>query len=287
MVVKAGLVSAVLAVAGVAGAGAGWAEPVRFASAVVEPTPFLRRFAQEHGRVAAARPGEMVGGDLFRPAGAGPFPALVLLHGCESGDATVARRQQQAERYVAQGYAVLAVDSFGPRGIEQDCVSVRGEPAADRIADAYGALDFLAGQPFVNAARVGLLGAAQGGSAVLLALSPIGTEQRPGRQFAAGVAFYPACSPVAATVSAPVLVLTGALDRWASAADCEVMAALPHGGGAAVKLVVLSGAHHGFDAEALRDGPREAFGYHLEFNAAAAAAANADAAGFLAGVLKQ
>ncbi len=280
---KAGLVLAMLAVAG---AGAGWAEPVRFAAAAVEPTPFLRRFAEEHGRVAAAQPGETVAGDLFRPSGAGPFPALVTLHGCESEDATAARRQQQADRYVAQGYVVLAVDSFGPRGIEQDCVSVRGGPAADRIADAYGALDFLAGQPFVDRARIGLLGAAQGGSAVLLALSPIGTEQRPERRFAAGVAFYPACSPVAATLSAPVLVLIGALDRWASAADCRVMAALPQARGAAVELVVLPGAHHGFDAEALRGGPREAFGYHLEYDAAAAAAANADAERFLARTLK-
>ena len=276
------LIAAILA-----GAVPASAEAVRFASAAADPTPFMQRQAERLGTVARPTPGEMVGGDLFEPAGNGPFPAIVALHGCEGWPTDPAARQRQAERYVAQGYVVLAVDSFGPRRIAQACVPTAGNPVADRVGDAYGALDWLAAQPFVDASHVAVLGSSQGGSVVLAVLSPGVFLRRAGPRFAAGVAFYPVCAPGSAVVSVPLLVLIGALDDWTPASDCQAMAALPHDGGAPEQVLVFPGAHHAFNGPSVRDHPRDVFGHHLEYNAAADAAANTAIAGFLSDTLKR
>src|SRR5262249_32250032 len=56
---------------------------------------------------------------LHRPAGAGPFPAVVALHGCAGlfgKDGGLAPRHADwAERLAAEGFIVLFPDSFGSR----------------------------------------------------------------------------------------------------------------------------------------------------------------------------
>src|ERR1700687_5564786 len=87
----------------------------------------------------------MLRGILFRPEGAGPFPSVVALHGCES---LVNRLGQMAphfadwgERLVAAGLAVVFPDSFGSRGLRTQCRvferKVRSEQ--ERVADAHAA----------------------------------------------------------------------------------------------------------------------------------------------------
>ena len=262
------------------------AEPVQFSSAPVPPTPFSQHQAELRGTVALPRPGDPIAGELYRPVGDGPFPAIIALHGCEGWLHTLEGRQRQAERYVAQGYVILLVDSFGPRGIKQACVPTPGNSPADRLGDAYGAFDWLAARPFVESSRIAILGASQGGNVVLSTLSPSGSALTAGRHFAAGVAFYPDCSPAAAVVNAPLLVLIGSLDDWAPASSCRQMAALPHDGGASERVVVLSGAQHAFDVESIRGHPRDVFGHHLEYSEAATVAANAIVDEFLAATLK-
>ena len=264
-----------------------WADPVQFASAPVPPTPFMQHQAGLRGTVAQPTPGEPIAGDLYKPDGTGPFPSIVALHGCEGWPANAEGRRLQAAKYVAQGYAFLWVDSFGPRGIRQTCSPPPGSPFADRLADAYGALDWLVAQSFADPSRVAVLGASQGGSAVLVALGPTGSALAHGHRFAAGVAFYPVCSPAYAVVSAPLLVLIGALDDWTLASDCQVMAAQRPESGAPVKVVVFPEAYHAFNGDSVRAGPRQAFGHHLEYNEVATTAANAMVAEFLAAMLRQ
>jgi dienelactone hydrolase len=146
----------------VAWAAMALADPVQFTSAPVPPTPLMQHRAGLRGTVALPRPGDPIAGELYKPVGDGPFPAIVALHGCEGWLHTPERRQRQAERYVAQGYAILLVNSFAPRGIKQACVPPPGSPPMDRLGDAYGALDWLATRPFVDASRIALLGASQG-----------------------------------------------------------------------------------------------------------------------------
>jgi hypothetical protein len=48
--------------------------------------------------------------------------------------------------------------------------------------------------------------------------------------------------------------------RHPPASDCREMTALPHDGGAPERVVVLAGAHHAFDVEAIRAHPCNVFG---------------------------
>ncbi len=261
--------------------GISCAEPVQFASASIKPTSFAERQAKLHGVIATPLPGDTIVGDIYKPDGRGPFPAIVAMHGCEGWPSAAEDRRHQAERYLAQGYVFLAVDSYGPRGIKQACVPTLGNQPADRIGDALGALDWLNTPPFVDGSRVALLGASQGAGVVLSILSGSGVAYTATHHFAAGVAFYPVCSPSAAVVTAPLLVLIGALDDWMSAADCRVMGNMSHAGGSTETIIVLPNAYHAFNGESVRGQPRDVFGHHLEYNEAATIIANEAVSAFL------
>ena len=59
-------------------------------------------------------------GRLYRPKGAGPLPAVVMMHGCSGmwqrdGTTPTANYRFWAEHFQGRGYAALLLDSFGPR----------------------------------------------------------------------------------------------------------------------------------------------------------------------------
>ena len=58
-----------------------------------------------------------IGGALFKPAGPGPFPAVVYMAPCPGIDAPLLRAQQKTitDQLLAKGVAILIVDSFTPR----------------------------------------------------------------------------------------------------------------------------------------------------------------------------
>lgn len=201
-------------------------------------------------------PGLELAGRLYRPAGEGPFPAVVLLHGCSGlwardGEPTSSFRAW-AEHFRARGYVALLVDSFGPRGEREICTQAQRKvsPATDRSRDAHAALSWLAGRREVDAARIGLVGWSNGGTAVLNALRP----DAPGRAgdgtpaYRAGVAFYPGCGPLAKasySPTAPLLIQAGGADDWTPARYCEALARQAPAG--RVEIDVYPGAHHSFD----------------------------------------
>jgi dienelactone hydrolase len=256
------------------------AETVQFHSAAVPATPLQTRLARERGTVAHAKPGDLISAELYHPAGDGPFPALIALHGC-AGRPEPASEQAMAARFTEHGYLVLAVDSFGPRGISEQCNGVTA--AADRMSDAYGALDWLASQTFAIPTRIALLGFSQGADIGLSIASSGDSAQSPGAAtFAVAILYYPYCRPGGAVVKMPTLVLVGERDDWASAKECRAMMALRSGAGAAERLIVYPGAQHGFNFIGLRDHPRTLYGYHLAYDEAADHAASQAAIAFLA-----
>lgn len=259
-------------------AGPAAAESVRFAAASVNPTLLRQRLAQQQGAAAIPQPGDLIGGELYRPPGSGPFPAIVALHGCAGRSPPDAQRARM-ERYVGLGYVVLDVDSFGPRGIRQTCIP--DGVHADRIGDAFGALDWLAGQPFVDAGRVAAVGFAEGGGVALFAVSEDGGAQGYARRFAAAVAYTPPCSPAYARATAPSLILVGDRDRRAPAFDCRGMMAARVESAIPQTLVVLAGARHGFDLRELEGKPGRQFGHRLEYSRLADDAAWAEVTAFL------
>src|SRR4051794_39773676 len=170
------------------------AESVQFESARYQVGPLQRRLALErHEPIVPAAP-SVIDGFLTRPAGPGPFPAIVHLHGCGGlpDDVKHGAIHVGSERAAAWGYVVLLVDSFTTRGIDNTC---SGE-AAPRVADAYGALAYLARQPFVDASRIAVIGFSAGGVAALSIAEARDFElfENEGEHaFKAAVAFYPAC----------------------------------------------------------------------------------------------
>lgn len=210
-------------------------------------------------------------GLLRRPEGAGPFPAIVLLHSCNGN---WKRLDERWGRQIAPwGYVTLTVDSFGPRGIDNTCSS--GSPA-EMAFDAYRALDFLVREHSVDPARVAVLGFSQGGWLALSSVEHGVVEHSSRNKFRAAAAFYPLCRAVRGNLTVPALIMIGELDDWTSADGCRQLAA---GGddygvsrrreGAPIKLIVYPGAYHAFDAPGLKT-PREFLGHHLEYNQAAA-----------------
>lgn len=209
------------------------------------------------------QPPTMLDAHLFRPPGGGPYPALVGLHGCSgmfnrtTGGLTGLYRAWGAE-FAAQGYALLLVDSLGPRQKGEMC-SIQGFDIGiyrKRPHDAYGALLYLQQLPFVRADRVGLVGWSQGGGVTLFVIGP----QRLGRpaslpagDFRAAAAFYPgSCNerrhPGPWTAAVPLLVLMGTEDVWTPLAPCREFLDAAIGRGSRIEMVVYPGAYHGFDA---------------------------------------
>lgn len=183
---------------------------------------------------------------LFRPAGPGPHPSVILLHGCGGRDdrqgRMMARDAEWAARLAAAGYLVAAPDSFGSRGLGQQCTEANRAVSAGRTrrADARDTRAFLAARADVRPGQIALMGFSNGGSTVLHA------ADLPG--FAAFVALYPGCRPLLGrpgwTPSAPMLLLIGAADDWTPPGPCAALAAAHP----AISYRAYPGAYHGFDA---------------------------------------
>jgi len=90
--------------------------------------------------------------------GAGPFAAVVVLHGCSGISSHSAGI---ADRLSSWGYVALTVDSLGPRGIANRC---GGGGLLDQAFDAYAALHYLSQLDFVDPARVAVLATHLGGT---------------------------------------------------------------------------------------------------------------------------
>lgn len=242
------------------------AETIHFRSTTWPPTPLQLRLAKASGDIVAEQASVALGGELYRPAGKGPFPAIVLLHPCR-GRLPPSVEQADAERYTALGYVLLAVDSFGARGIGDGCAG--GGASVDVVMDAYGALLHLATLPFVDPGKVALVGYAYGAGQALSAVAFDGPERLFDRNFVAAIVYAPWC-PEKLAVGVPTLLLMGERNEWAPPRACREMMARRTGLGASLRLVVYPDAHHDFH---LRLAPRRHYGYRLEYNEAADAAA--------------
>ena len=191
---------------------------------------------------------------VYRPAGKGPFPALVLMHGCsgmyaQSGEVTRSYLHW-VELLAGNGYVAVLVDSFNPRGYARIC-ELQDRPireSRERVQDAYAALRWLEQKDFVAKGRVGLLGWSNGATGTLYAMR----STQPLRGFRGAVAFYPGCrtlsrSKTPYTPYAPTLILTGEADDWTPAEHCVALTRIAKKQGALLDIVTYPGAHHAFD----------------------------------------
>jgi len=236
--------------------------------------------AERRFEFAAATPraGDAIAGYLTEPEGAGPFPAVALLHSCLG---LPANRRAIADRLAHWGYAALFVDEFTSRGLTETCAV----DFPEAVADAYGALAFLSRRPEVDPTRVAVVGFSQGADAALsIAATP---RAGAGPRFRAAAAFYPPCANQdGATLRIPTLIIVGDADEVTPAADCERLAAAQPAGRSQLSLVVLPGAAHEFDDPEFAGGQRR-LGMALRYDADAAARAASALRAFLAARLKR
>jgi len=209
------------------------------------------------------------------PNGGAPYPAVVVLHGCNGmfGNSAVI-----ADRLSSWGYVTLAVDSLGPRisGIENRC----GSGLPEQAFDAYAALRYLSQLDFVDRARVAVLGQSEGGYRALHAEDRDPATQFFTERFRAVIAYYPYCDIPAAKMTAPTLILIGAADERNPVQQCREMVAHARPDSAPINLIVYPGVHHNFDVALLTPGVRYQ-GFWLEYNEQAAKDAEAKTRAFL------
>src|SRR5215813_14242866 len=194
--------------------------------------------------------------ELYTPSGIGPFPAVVLLHGCHGVSAST---RQWARWFKERGYVALVVDSWAARGIKEDCSPTSPDlPNTERFDDGVGALRFLQARGDVDRDHVGVIGWSNGGAFAMALVN--GPSQERARQrgvvmpepgYRAAVGFYPGgCSSLIGQLAVrPLLVLIGASDDWTAAGPCVQMAESMRQRGADVSVVLYPGAFHYFDVE--------------------------------------
>jgi dienelactone hydrolase len=220
---------------------------------------------------------------ILKPDGAGPFPAVVILHDCSGlGAYSSGAPGRWGSLLASEGYVVLIPDSFLPRGFPDGVCTTRavGRDAASpfvRSFDAYAALAYLRTLSFVDGRHVGVMGGSHGGSTVL---ETVVTRANPALKmarangFAAAVALYPGCGggmgpswrvvraagdhgPVTQFIGtyeplAPLRILIGGDDDWTPAEHCRVLAERAAAAGAPVTIKIYPGAQHAFDSNAPR-----------------------------------
>jgi len=179
--------------------------------------------------------------ELWRPPGAGPFPAVILLHGCGGASG---HEQQWAARLAGWGYAGVILDSYRPRLIKARC-GRSGVSADLRAGDLANLVAFLRTVPDIMADRIGVIGFSQGsGAALTAALDGAGIAP----PFQALVAYYPTCRlPPRNRLAVDTLILFGADDTPASIERCTQLAAALRDTRHPAALRVYPHATHNFD----------------------------------------
>ncbi len=210
---------------------------------------------------------------LTKPAGEGPFPAVVILHDCSGlGPRSSGAPWRWSAELTQHGYVSIWPDSFSPRGHANGVCTDASPPRVtfdERARDAYAALAYVQSLPFVDARRVAVMGGSHGGSSTLAAIVDSPQNSSHGAVgFAAAIALYPGCGrsiggwsvmrsadpghPITAYSGvfkplAPVLILIGELDDWTPAEPCRKLAEAAQAAGHPVEIKIYPEAHHSFD----------------------------------------
>lgn len=200
--------------------------------------------------VAGPSDGVEISAVLGRPDGVGPFPAVVMIPACTGLTETLSVDWTRV--LVGAGYVTIALENLKPRNMKH-CLSngPQGRPFASWIGDAYGALDYLSRQPYVDINRVAVAGFSNGG--IILSKYMAENLATPsGHRFKAMISVYAHCNgdqrpgsaPVGGTPRVPWLVLNGGLERVEMKGPCGELKGRPN-----VTVELIEGANHAWDVK--------------------------------------
>ena len=219
---------------------------------------------QPHRVAIKSGDGTSISGYLYRPESTEPVPAVVMLHGCSGLLTSKYRRLKSRETawrdiFLAEGYAVLLLDSFTERGHKSICrISLSNrpiEPYRERPHDAYGALRWLQTQTFIDPKRIALGGWSNGAMTMLWTVFA-NASQRPKdlkSNFRVAFGFYPGCITLRKKATdyiaaVPTLLQLGVDDNWTWPNPCQALAEeATSRGGQAIIVDLYEGAAHSFD----------------------------------------
>jgi len=220
--------------------------------------------------------GREIPGWMFLPAGPRPaagLPAIIWVHG---GPEMQARGnfRPDIQLLLAQGYAVLMPNVRGSTGYGREYAAADDrEKRLDAVADLAQARHFLAAQPGIDAARIGVMGQSYGGFMVLSAITeypdlwraavnfygiadfttllqttgPWRRDQR-AHEYGRDAALFARISPIhrADRITAPLLVLHGHRDPRVPISESEQIVETLRAGQHRVRYETFDYAGHGF-----------------------------------------
>jgi carboxymethylenebutenolidase len=180
---------------------------------------------------------------LYTPQGAGPFPALVVIHEWWGLNDWV---KEQASKLADEGYVTLAIDLYrGKVATTPDLAHelMRGVPDDRSARDLHSAFEYLKAQPDVTKDKIGAIGWCMGGGYALdLAL------QEP--ELAADVINYGSLADDPEDmkkIHAPILGLFGGLDRGITPSDVHKFEQQMKSLGKSVDVHIYPDAGHAFE----------------------------------------
>ena len=210
-----------------------------------------------------------IAGALFKPAGTGPFPAVVHMISCgglgESPEMALA--ESVIDHLLARGVVALIVDPFTPRNEFGICEKLNdpnlnevkwAQYATRGAGDAVAAVKVLRSMPEIDPNRIFLQGYSYGAGAALFAVDAK-TRGPHDAKIAGVIAYYPYCLETEASV--PTLILVGDKDDWTPASLCLEAKDKPN-----IEVVVVPGATHGFNYALFGQWGIDYLGHHLVYD---------------------
>ena len=216
----------------------------------------------------ASTDGAALGGYLTRPKGDVARPAVVVIHGREGINDQI---RDVARRLAKAGYVALAPDLLSRPGGTSSLAKSEAAIAGDRRLDdetitksLTGGIDYLKGQSFVGASKIGVVGFCWGGGKALLFTTR-------SKDLAASVIYYgsnPQNLEDVKNITAPVLGQYGGADERITSAVPQLEAAMKKYG-KSFEYKIYPGAPHGFNSDMSpqnfrEEAAKEAWGRTLE-----------------------